>query len=256
MRRVLYGFSRFFLEEIRLLLLIFSFFSRINFKLEFDFESDFKRAVKYIPVFSFASGFFLYLLYRFILLPGVSQPFAEIILFSVQYFLFNYFHFDGFLDTSDAFFLSSSRSKEEILKVMDDPRIGSFALLSGVIYILVKINLYVALLPADPLIFIFAFAQGRASILFSAFVFPRSAKNYGLGYTFVSTGRRRLVLPLLIFLIPELYYFPVYSVFSLLISFVFSSYFVKKLGGFTGDIFGAICEISELSFLFLALFIR
>ncbi|GBD03217.1 Adenosylcobinamide-GDP ribazoletransferase [bacterium HR19] len=256
MRRVLEGFSRFFLEEIRSLLLIFSFFSRINFRVKLDFQRDFKRAVKYIPVFSFVSGFSLYLLYTFLLLPGVSHPFPEIILFSVQYFLFNYFHFDGFLDASDAFFLSSSRSKEEILKVMDDPRVGSFALLSGVIYILTKINLYVALLPSNPLIFPFAFAQGRASILFSAFVFPRSAKNYGLGYTFISVGRRKLALPFLMFLIPELYFFPVYTVFSLFVSLVLSFYFVKKLGGFTGDIFGAICEISELSFLFLALFIR
>jgi len=165
-----------------------------------------------------------------------------------QYILFNYFHFDGLLDFSDAF-LSHKKSREDILKIMDDTKIGSFAVLVGVIYLLAKIELYKYLLPQNPQIIIFSFSSGRLGILASSFLFPKPAKSEGLGYIFLSAGRKSFLIPFILLFVANTYFFPYETIFSVFSAVIIGFFSLKRINGLTGDVLGAICEISEMVFL-------
>lgn len=243
------------MDEIKSFLLTFSFFSRLNFfsPSEKDFPLLFRKSLKYIPFFAFISGLLLFYALKlfFLLLPS---PLPAFFIFAFQYFIFNYFHFDGFLDSVDAF-LSGRRTKDEILRIMDDTHKGAFAILWGAFFVFVKISLITHITEQHPESVFFMFLFGRFSMLFSVFIFPLPAKNYGLGYLFASQGRAPFIFPLILFSLVLFIFSPVeFFILSLFIFFI--SFMIKrKIGGFTGDTFGMICEISELAYLFV-FFIR
>jgi adenosylcobinamide-GDP ribazoletransferase len=206
-----------------------------------------KKSIKYIPLFSFVSGGIIFISY-YASKKFLPHPIPEFFTISIQYLLFNYFHFDGLLDFSDAF-LSHKKNREDILKIMEDTKIGSFAVLVGVIYLLTKIELYQSLLPQNPKIIIFSFSAGRLGILASSFLFPKPAKSEGLGYIFLSAGRKIFFVPCIIFFSINFYFFPYETVFSTLSSAAIGFLSLRRINGLTGDVLGAICEISEIVFL-------
>ncbi len=132
---------------------------------------------------------------------------------------------------------------------MDDTRIGSFAVLVGVIYLLAKIELYKSLLPQNTEIIIFSFSAGRLGILASSFLFPKPAKSEGLGHIFLSAGRKKFFIPFIIIFSINFYFFPYETIFSTLSSAIFGFLSLRRINGLTGDVLGAICEISEIVFL-------
>jgi len=207
----------------------------------------FRKSIKYIPIFSFVSGGIVFLLY-YASKKFLPHPMPEFFTIFAQYILFNYFHFDGLLDFSDAF-LSHKKSREDILKIMDDTKIGTFAVLVGVIYLLAKIELYKSILPQNPQIIIFSFSSGRLGILVSSFLFPKPAKSEGLGYIFLSAGRKSFLIPSLILFVANTYFFPYETIFSVFSAVIIGFLSLKKINGLTGDVLGAICEISEMVFL-------
>lgn len=237
------------INEIRAFLLVFSFFSILPIKTERDFEKLLPKAVKYIPLFALISGTFLFLiLYVSSLL--LKRELAAIITFTIQYILFNHFHFDGFLDTSDAFF-SGKTKKEDILKIMEDTHVGAFAILFGSIYIGIKLYLYMNFLAYNPEFIIFSFSIGRIFMIILSSIFRKSAKDYGLGKIFLANAKKGFPTSSILFLIISAIKF-YETLLTLLICFVFCVYFTKKIGGLTGDILGWICEFSELIWLLIA----
>lgn len=233
-------------DEIRAFLLNFSFFSRINLYKGTDFQRLLPKSIKYIPLFSLISGTALFFCFKIFSLI-IKEDIAVVLTLVIQYIIFNFFHFDGFLDTTDAF-LSGKTKKEEILKIMEDTHTGAFAVLFGSIYIFLKLFLYINLVTDYPELLIFSFSLGRICMVIFPSVFNRSAKDYGLGYTFISNVKKGfLTSAILLLIISSVYFYQ--TILTLIVVFLFSIYFIKKVGGFTGDILGFICEISELLWL-------
>lgn len=235
------------IKELRAFLLTFSFFSRFPLKAHEDFEKILPRSIKYIPFFALISGTFLFMLIKAFSL-FLKDEINGITVFIIQYIIFNYFHFDGFLDTSDAF-LSGKAKKEEILSIMEDTHIGAFAVLLGSTYIAIKLYMYMNfLISNNPELIIFSFSVGRIFIVLFSSIFGSSAKDYGLGHIFVSNAKKGFISSSIAFLIISAIYF-YETIITFLICFVFCIYFVRKIGGLTGDILGWICEFSELIWL-------
>lgn len=238
------------IKEIRAFLLVFSFFSRFPIKAPEDFEKILPRSIKYIPLFALISGTFLFLLMK-IFSFFLKDEITAIIVFIIQYLIFNYFHFDGFLDTSDAF-LSGKTKKEEILSIMEDTHVGAFAVLLGSTYIATKLYIYtIFLIPNNPELIIFSFSAGRIFIVLFSYVFGSSAKDYGLGYIFVSNAKKGFISSSIAFLIISAIYF-YETIITFFICLIFCIYFVRKVGGLTGDILGWICEFSEIVWLLVS----
>jgi adenosylcobinamide-GDP ribazoletransferase len=167
--------------------------------------------------------------------------------------LTNGLHFDGLMDTADGIF--SHQNQEKVLEIMSDPRAGNFAILTGVSVLLVKVAALASLdqksLPIVLLLtpawsrFCEAFAIGRYDYL----------KASGKGKIWHDTTRfphdllvGSLAPVLVICLLPrqELASAWAISFFTVAAGLAVSWWLNRKIGGHTGDSYGAVVELAEV----------
>ena len=177
-------------------------------------------------------------------------------------------HFDGLMDTADGIF--SHRSKERMLEIMQDSRVGNFAVMVGVATFALKIAALSAL-PARalPLFLLFAPSFARLAETFAIGAFPY-ARAEGKGKVWHDTMRfpqdvlAATLLPIcllagVIALSHGTLLLPLALYFAIACGVGLSSavYLNSRLGGQTGDTYGAVVELTEtVSLTLLALFIR
>jgi adenosylcobinamide-GDP ribazoletransferase len=165
-------------------------------------------------------------------------------------FLTRGLHLDGFADTMDG--VASGGTKEKILEVMRDSRIGAFGVVGLILLIGAK---YYALdqisNPSLPYSLILMAVMGRNSMVLVCYRSAYARPNEGLGRPFTKNlGSREMVLSLvsasgialLLMGLKGILVFLGICLFSLGYRF----FFKKKLGGVTGDILGAANELAEL----------
>jgi adenosylcobinamide-GDP ribazoletransferase len=164
-------------------------------------------------------------------------------------------HLDGFADTIDG--LAAGGPKEKILEVMRDSRIGAFGVIALILLIGAK---YLALDQiANPSIhysLILMAVMGRNSMVLVCYRSPYARSGEGLAKPFAENlGVREVTfsslsafgIALLTMGIKGILVFLGICLFSL----VYRFFFIKKLGGVTGDILGAANELTELLCLIL-----
>ncbi len=153
------------------------------------------------------------------------------------------FHLDGLADSFDA--LSLGGGREERLSVMKDPRVGAFGTVSVALVLVLKLWFAAYL---SPLKLVLPPVLGRLSLLLVA-AFSPPAKSEGLGAMVKSSltvpcAAFALLFSLLVsafFGVPGLVCFA----FCVVFCYFFSRMWMGKIGGFTGDVLGAACEITE-----------
>jgi adenosylcobinamide-GDP ribazoletransferase len=168
-------------------------------------------------------------------------------------------HLDGLMDTFDGVF--GRADPDSKLEIMRDSRVGSFGVLGALCVLLLKFALFVSLgvsllIPA----LLIVPAVARWATILTVRIFP-CARITGLGAAFRQTVTiPRLVLAALVSLLVAL----VFGHFvGLLIWFAASvvavaigAWIVRLLGGLTGDVYGAIIEITEVVALLLLVLVR
>lgn len=162
-------------------------------------------------------------------------------------------HEDGLADFFDGF--GGGTSKEKILAIMKDSRIGGYGTIALILYFL----LYVSLLSSIdiptllPLILTGdVFSKSCASVAINTLNYvrkPEECKNrivYNKN-TFVKYPVILLPAFLSLFCIPEILFLfaTIPAMFSALL---LRRYLYKKIGGYTGDCCGAVFLMTELSF--------
>jgi adenosylcobinamide-GDP ribazoletransferase len=168
-------------------------------------------------------------------------------------------HLDGFADTLDG--LASGGTKEKMLEVMRDSRIGPFGVIGLILLIGAK---YLAIDHLSnnliPLFLILMPVMGRNSMVLVCYRAPYARSGEGLAKPFTQHLRVReivvalssaLLIGLLLIGLKGIVVFLGIGLFSLGYRF----FFLKKLDGVTGDILGAVNELAELLSLFLFLII-
>jgi len=169
-------------------------------------------------------------------------------------------HLDGFADTIDG--LASGGTREKILDVMRDSRIGAFGVISLILLIGAK---YLALdqisTSSIPHSLILMAAMGRNSMVLVCYRSPYARSGEGLGKPFTENlGAREIIFSLisvfgiaLLFMgIKGIVVFAGIGLFSL----GYRLFFIKKLCGVTGDILGAANEMAEfLCLIFLVILV-
>jgi len=165
-------------------------------------------------------------------------------------------HLDGLSDTADGFF--SSRKREEILEIMKDSRVGVF----GVVFIIFDIMFKYIMIKemsvhTAVIAIVLSCGIGRvsASMLFT---FGKSARKDGLGDMFSGNNSKKYFFSaLIVFLALGIYISNIVFIIAVFSSMVFSLLFMKYsykiIGGLTGDVYGAACELSEIISLFVFL---
>ncbi len=153
-------------------------------------------------------------------------------------------HLDGLADCLDG--LLASVSPERRLEILRDSRTGAYAVMGVSLYLLLKASALEALL--IPGVLLLAPVAGRSAMLLG--VAFHSARAGGLGDMFRSgLNLRRVAAAALLPLLLSVLLGPrgVLALALALITAGLVFLFAKaRIGGVTGDVFGAACEVAEL----------
>jgi adenosylcobinamide-GDP ribazoletransferase len=210
---------------------------------------DLERSPAFFPLVGFILGLALGLLdigLRFFFPSTIASVLLVISLISVSGGL----HMDGLADTADGFL--SSRPRERILEIMRDSRSGPMAVIVLISVFAVK---WAALEELAGLRFwklVLILLLSRWNLLLSMNLNSYARLNGGLANIFIKRDSRvsLLVTGGLIAICAVAWIGAtggvVFAV-SAGVTFLFSRYCRKKIGGFTGDTLGAACELSEVA---------
>ncbi len=162
-------------------------------------------------------------------------------------------HLDGFLDACDGLF--GARTREERLRIMRDEAVGAYALAGGVLLLLLKFASLESLLggPVGWRALIAAAVLGRWAMALAVVRFPY-ARPQGLGRAMVdAAGPRELALAALVALGTSLGLLGGWGlalfVGTVLLVEALGRWIQGRLSGLTGDVYGALCELTELGVL-------
>ncbi len=241
--------------------LILGFFTKLPVPHVEYTEELYGRGVRLAPFVGLLMGLILYGV-SLLILPLDYQATAFIL--TVSYLLLTGgIHLDGMADTCDGLF--SGRDRERMLEIMKDSRVGTY----GVISIILWFLFFFVALQHIPTIMLFIMPMvGKAAAILSAHV-GGYAREDGLGKVFVNCCTANVVtisiiLPTVMvaglgftgllwqynpqrwFLI---FFMEIAMIFSLLMIYVISLNIKEKLGGVTGDTLGFVCEVSQMIFI-------
>jgi adenosylcobinamide-GDP ribazoletransferase len=162
-------------------------------------------------------------------------------------------HMDGLMDTADGVY--SHRSRERMLEIMHDPRVGNFAVLVSITVLALKIFALAGLTSQKtilPVLFVIpAWARLCEAYAIGAFQYARET---GKGKIWHDTTRfpRDFVLALIPVMVASILCgcFNSKATFvaaaSTIASGIFAAHWLNnKVGGHTGDTYGAVIEAAE-----------
>lgn len=179
-------------------------------------------------------------------------------------------HLDGLADTADG--LARGGPRAQMLEVMGDPRVGAAGAAAVALDLILKWSCLAALEPAHlPVLLALMPVTGRQAVVLAMWRYPSARAGQGLAGAFAGriTGRRAagaLLLTGTILLVissaallllpasparPAGYALAVAA--GLAAGALAAALISHRLGGMTGDAYGAVCEISEAGFLLASL---
>lgn len=182
----------------------------------------------------------------------VPQLVLAALLVIVQVFLTGGLHLDGLMDTCDGIFGGVGRERK--LEIMRDSRVGSFGVLGGVCLLLLKFAIFASLdLHLLSWALLTILPVSRWAMVMAVRQFP-SARPAGLGAAFRQTvSLRRLLVAALFSLVVALLLAHVVGlvlwISGTLVAVLIGIWATHHLGGLTGDIYGTIAEITEVTML-------
>ena len=166
-------------------------------------------------------------------------------------------HCDGLMDSADGLF--SGREREKILDIMKDSRAGSFGVVSMILIAVLDVAALTELarlstaqlcaaMFASPII-------GRLMMVATIGIFPY-ARPEGMGKAFAKFTTRRTItlaaiqaaalIAVLLFVDVKLFVTAIAAtLFASFVTWRFAIFATEKIGGVTGDIYGAVTTLSE-----------
>jgi len=197
-------------------------------------------AVAFYPFVGFLLGTLLFAIYQ-LLFPYFPHFHLAMIIFGLWVLLTGALHLDGLSDTIDGLFVP----KERALEVMKDPHNGGMGMIFGGVFLLLKASSLMAidafyLLPIVMLL-------SRLIVIFAIYSYPYVSPN-GMGMLAKEEFTKR---ELVIAFVSSLLIVALFDAWILLLCafvslFVIKYFFIKRYGGFTGDIYGFSIEMVEL----------
>ncbi len=240
-------------KEIRIFFTALMFFTRIPCPKWVDHSEEYlNKSSKYFPVVGILVGSIsaaVYYLCQLVLPTDI----ALIVSIVASILATGAFHEDGFADVCDGF--GGGWTKEKILLIMKDSRLGTFGVVGVGLILLLKwsvLKYFSADVVVMTLISGHAISRLNAVSLIYTDEYARdddSGKSKPLA-TKISLGE--LCFAMLFGLLPLVLFRDYYIALSLLplllVRWYFSRYFKKWIGGYTGDCLGAVQQVSEVIF--------
>ncbi len=165
------------------------------------------------------------------------------------------FHLDGLADFADGFW--GGHSRDRTLAIMKDSLLGTFGVTALILLLLGKWIALVRLLELNRAYWIIpAFVVSRTLLVELSVCLPYARKSGTAGAFMQNAGQRHRAVAFLVALVILIPLYNIKGLIVLVMGWIFSRIFglwcLKRVGGITGDLLGACCEISETLVLFLA----
>ena len=236
-------------QQWRYFLTAIMFFTRIPIKLnEFD-EADLNKSTRFFPLVGILVGLVGALVFW---LSDILLPLEVAVLLSMvaTILLTGAFHEDGLADSIDG--LGGGWSKEQVLTIMLDSRIGSYGAIGLVMGLLIKYQALsyqtVALIPAS---IVAGHALSRLCavlVMFTQNYVKTEGKSKPLATQLNTT---ELIIATFFGLLPMALLEMKYLAALIPVAVVwlwFSAKIKARIGGYTGDCLGAMQQLTEIAF--------
>jgi adenosylcobinamide-GDP ribazoletransferase len=220
-------------------------------------QKNLEKSILWFPLVGAIIGLITgygYWLLNFVFTGNISSVFTLLIYIVLTRAL----HLDGFIDTIDGFFShKNKRDKDLILKIMKDPTVGSFGVLSVIIWSLLLFGVIPHLEPKDH---VMIHTYTRLAILLMPLLFSYSRES-GTGKFFADHVKGKIfsaAIAVTLVIIAVTYFINgtdsvtvvlvrgALLLTALLISGLIGIWSKKKINGITGDILGFTIETTHL----------
>ena len=238
---------------MKLFLFTLGFMTRIPIPMQMEMkDGDMEKGFVTFPLVGLVIGLVDMAVY-FLFSKLLPETMAIMMAILANLFVTGAFHLDGICDTADGIY--SARTKERMLEIMKDSRLGSNGGIALVADLAFKFaGIYYC--PCHWLMILLMPVAGKmiqGAVAYKA-VYPR--KN-GIGIYVGTIPLWGAVGAALIGLVPMVIAFGLYGILIwavlLLMAYLFRCYITNIIGGVTGDIMGAASELSEIWLLFMVL---
>ena len=231
------------------LVLAFRFLTRIPLPSKTHAQHALSGAAKFFPIVGLVVALGAIGLRR-VLSSHLAPPVVAAVVLAYLVLITGGFHEDGLADAADGF--GGGWSKERILEIMRDSRIGSFGALAISLSLLARYSLLSSLrIDKFSTYIIVAHVLCRWTTLpLSFFMHPARAQGQGAGVA-QRTSAWSLVFGTLIAL--TICYFVMHLAFwvplaaAVVVTLLTALYYQGQIGGITGDCFGATNQLTEIS---------
>jgi adenosylcobinamide-GDP ribazoletransferase len=237
-------------EEI---LTAFQFLTRIPLPSPRHETDSLARAIKFFPFVGLVVGCGAALLHR-LLIPHLSRSVVALVLVVYFVLITGCLHEDGLADTADGF--GGGRDKDQILIILKDSRIGSYGATALVVSLLAR-YLLLASLPLEHFAayVISAHVLCRWSSLPLSYFLAPAREQDGQGFRIAQrTSISSLAIGsifsfgVVIFALRRAAVAPILA--ALLVVILSGWFYYRRIGGVTGDCFGATNQLAEIAVYF------
>ena len=217
------------------------------FKVHKFFKGINGYSAMFYPLIGFILGYALFAIHL-LLENSVPSTHLAVIIFSLWVLLTGALHIDGLSDSIDGLFVP----KEKALDVMKDAHVGGMSMIFTSIFLVLKLSSVISfeLYYLLPIILMLSRLNAVLAIYFYNYI------SSGVGQLIKDELKIKYLLFTLFYSLGIAFYFSslsfIFISFTVLI--VIAHFFMKRLGGLNGDIYGLIIEVSELVLLNYVIF--
>jgi len=231
-------------------LLNVSYFTRLPVGNHIEYTDElYKKSTKWFPYVGLIIGAIL--LCPLYIFPNADRGFLSVIQIILYLILSGGIHLDGYADSIDG--LLSHRSKEEILIIMKDSRIGAFGAIGLIIYF-ITFKECMGYLSGQQLILMPYIGKLCAAI--AASFSQDTREKTGMGTIFIESQTHKsafihLFIALILMGLLVGHKGIILLIVTLLFAFISKLWIENKIDGLTGDSLGLIVESSQIVFMIL-----
>ncbi len=238
-------------KELQIFLTAIMFYSRIPVPKKMKHEPDLlNKATRYFPLVGIITGVIaaaVFFAINYVTNVSVAVIFSMI----ASVLVTGAFHEDGFADVCDGF--GGGWTKEKILLIMKDSRVGAYGAIGIVLLLLLKFSLLIAL-PVNKItmVIIAGHALSRFFPVIIMFLsnYVRENEDAKAKPLAKKIAAIEALLAFIFAALPLLLFcqWQIIGVLlmPLLFTFYINRYFKKWIGGYTGDCLGAVQQVAEV----------
>ncbi|MBI2995827.1 MAG: adenosylcobinamide-GDP ribazoletransferase [Candidatus Melainabacteria bacterium] len=228
-------------------------------------KEDWGRIAPYFTLIGFLIGLILFLFAKIFLYFKLPVLFSALLLVFLWVLITGGLHLDGLMDTFDGI---NCQDKTRKIEAMKDSRIGAFGAMAGIFVVLFKlISLCTIILNKIFFVIIISCALARLAAVYS-FTFLNKSKDSGISSSLLLSGVKKpgdffanlfcfvIVFLMCIFCFHLKFIYLVYGLLSMVFCLLWSHWLDNHFKGHTGDTYGALIELSEVTILCLVVIFK